>query len=308
MRQPPSDPAARGCQSCLRDGYRAAFYLGPATIRHAYSSPVNALRGLSRWLASGALGPLLLLLAYAVLLRGLDWSGLQPGVTFITVAGAAQVLAAFSLAVIGLLYIVRAQTSWTWAGAVVAATWALIVGADFVAAGIGRWALENSGQWTVLAALVGFYAYHCHVPGYWGWHAGRRADTHPMEPAERAQWRGWTAVGLVVALLGVALIASYAFGFGTGNDAQQTAGHSTQPASASKKPTATWASFGTGSNLTATTLNDGLQIVDVQVGTGTRAQAGDALSVRYIMWLSSGKQADASDSQGGPFNTCLRGN
>jgi FKBP-type peptidyl-prolyl cis-trans isomerase len=268
-------------------------------------APVDALRGFSRWMASGALGPLLLLLAIAILERGLNWLHLQSGVTFITDAGAAQVLAALSLAVTGVLYIVRAQSSWMWAGAVMAATWVLIVGADFVAAGIGRWSLENSAQWTILAALVGFYAYHCHVPGYWGWHAGLRASARTAESAERTQWRGWTAVGSVVALLGVALIASYAFGFGTGNDARQPAGHSTQPASTSKKLLATWASFGTGSNLPPTTLSDGLQIIDVQVGTGTLAGAGDALRVRYIMWLSNGKQADSSDAEGGPFQFTL---
>jgi FKBP-type peptidyl-prolyl cis-trans isomerase len=113
------------------------------------------------------------------------------------------------------------------------------------------------------------------------------------------------ALGLVIGVVAVSLVASYAFGGGTALNALQTAGHSTQPATASKKPNATWAAFGTGSNLTPTTLQDGLQVTDVQVGTGTLASSGDVLSVRYIMWLSDGKQADSSDAEGGAFQFTL---
>jgi FKBP-type peptidyl-prolyl cis-trans isomerase len=247
----------------------------------------------------------MLLFAYAVLERGLDWLHIQLGVNVTTIAGASQVLMALTLGVVGALYILRATMTWPWAVAVVTTTWALIVGADFAAAGVGRWALENSAPWTAVAALTGFYAYHCHVPGYWRWRAGPHTGSDSRRSAEGAQWQGWTAVGLVVVVVAVASIASNASAVGIAVRGLQIAGHSTPPASAPKKPSASWASFANGNNLTPTTLDDGLQITDVQVGTGTVARAGDVLSVRYIMWFSNGKQADSSDAKGGPLQFIL---
>ena len=116
--------------------------------------------------------------------------------------------------------------------------------------------------------------------------------------------RRWTAAGLVV-VIAISLVAAYASSAVPRLRAVQTSERSPQLPLATPKLTATWASFATGSDQIATTLNDGLQISDVQIGTGTVARAGDALTVRYIMWLSNGKQADSSDAGGGPFKFTL---
>lgn len=237
------------------------------------------------------------------MVRGLDWLQLEQSVILITLAGATQVLAAMSLAVVGVLYIVRPQTSWAWAGAALTATWALIVGADFAAAGFGRWTLENSGLWTVVAAMAGLYAYHCHVPGYRVWRTGPSAETDSR--AEHAKWRVWAAGGSVVGVVAVGLFGAYAANTETRIATLRATAHSTQPSNTSKKPTATWASFTTGTNLTPTTLSDGLQITDVQTGTGRIVRIGDLLSVRLIMWLGNSQQADSSDAEGGPFQFTL---
>lgn len=68
---------------------------------------------------------------------------------------------------------------------------------------------------------------------------------------------------------------------------------------------ATWASFTTGAAKPHQTSADGLQITDVETGTGRAAHPGDVLTVRYIMWLSDGRQADSSDAAGGPFKFTL---
>lgn len=237
------------------------------------------------------------------MVRGLDWLQLEQGVILITLAGATQVLAAMSLAVVGVLYIVRPQTSWAWAGAALAVTWALIVGADFAAAGFVSWTLENSGLWTVVAAMAGLYAYHCHVPGYGIGRTGPSAETDSR--AAHAKWRVWAAGGSVVGVVTVGLFGAYASNTETRIATLRAPPHSTQPSNTSKKPTATWASFATGANLTPTILSDGLQITDVQTGTGRIVRIGDVLSVRYIMWLGNRQQADSSDAEGGPFQFTL---
>jgi hypothetical protein len=52
-----------------------------------------------------------------------------------------------------------------------------------------------------------------------------------------------------------------------------------------------------------TKLADGLQYIDIKVGSGTVAQKGSSLQVEYTGWLaSSGKKFDSSyDHQGQPF-------
>jgi len=52
-------------------------------------------------------------------------------------------------------------------------------------------------------------------------------------------------------------------------------------------------------------MADGLQITDVTTGSGTVARSGDVLTVRYIMWLSDGKQVDSSDAAGESFTFTL---
>ena len=56
-------------------------------------------------------------------------------------------------------------------------------------------------------------------------------------------------------------------------------------------------------NATPTKLADGLQYIDIKVGSGAIAQKGSSLQVEYTGWLaSSGKKFDSSyDRQGQPF-------
>jgi len=74
---------------------------------------------------------------------------------------------------------------------------------------------------------------------------------------------------------------------------------------ASPKVSASWASFATGADKPHRTTAGGLQISDVDSGSGTVARTGDLLTVRYIMWLSDAKQVDSSDAQGSPFKFTL---
>ena len=123
-------------------------------------------------------------------------------------------------------------------------------------------------------------------------------------PASGRDRQTWTAAGLVL-VIAISLVAAYASNAGPRLRVAQTSQRSPQLPLATPKLIATWASFATGSDQTPTTLADGLQISDAQLGTGSVARAGDALTVRYIMWLSNGKQADSSDAEGGPFKFTL---
>jgi FKBP-type peptidyl-prolyl cis-trans isomerase len=50
------------------------------------------------------------------------------------------------------------------------------------------------------------------------------------------------------------------------------------------------------------TTNSGLKYVDVKVGTGQEAKAGETVSVHYTGWLKDGKKFDSSLDRGQPFN------
>ena len=56
-------------------------------------------------------------------------------------------------------------------------------------------------------------------------------------------------------------------------------------------------------------LEDGLKIIDQQVGTGTEALAGKNVSVHYTGWLNNngakGTKFDSSVDRGQPFNFAL---
>src|SRR5438445_10505336 len=67
---------------------------------------------------------------------------------------------------------------------------------------------------------------------------------------------------------------------------------------ASPKVNASWASFATGADKPHRTTADGLQISDVETGSGTVARTGDLLTVRYIMWLRDARQADSRHASG----------
>ena len=51
----------------------------------------------------------------------------------------------------------------------------------------------------------------------------------------------------------------------------------------------------------------GLEIVDVQVGTGTEATSGQNVSVHYTGWLTNGTKFDSSVDRGKPFSFPLGG-
>ncbi len=51
----------------------------------------------------------------------------------------------------------------------------------------------------------------------------------------------------------------------------------------------------------------GLEIVDVQVGTGTEATSGQNVTVHYTGWLTNGTKFDSSVDRGKPFSFPLGG-
>jgi FKBP-type peptidyl-prolyl cis-trans isomerase len=50
------------------------------------------------------------------------------------------------------------------------------------------------------------------------------------------------------------------------------------------------------------TTSSGLQYIDLQVGTGATAQAGQTVTVHYSGWLESGNKFDSSIDRGQPFS------
>jgi FKBP-type peptidyl-prolyl cis-trans isomerase len=50
------------------------------------------------------------------------------------------------------------------------------------------------------------------------------------------------------------------------------------------------------------TTSSGLQYIDLRVGTGAIAQAGQTVSVHYSGWLENGKKFDSSVDRGQPFS------
>jgi FKBP-type peptidyl-prolyl cis-trans isomerase len=50
------------------------------------------------------------------------------------------------------------------------------------------------------------------------------------------------------------------------------------------------------------TTSSGLQYLDLKVGTGALAQAGQTVTVHYTGWLENGKKFDSSVDRGQPFS------
>lgn len=50
------------------------------------------------------------------------------------------------------------------------------------------------------------------------------------------------------------------------------------------------------------TTSSGLQYIDLKVGTGATAQAGQTVTVHYTGWLENGKKFDSSVDRGKPFS------
>jgi FKBP-type peptidyl-prolyl cis-trans isomerase len=53
---------------------------------------------------------------------------------------------------------------------------------------------------------------------------------------------------------------------------------------------------------TEVTTSSGLQYIDLTVGTGATAQAGQTVTVHYTGWLENGKKFDSSVDRGQPFS------
>ena len=57
-----------------------------------------------------------------------------------------------------------------------------------------------------------------------------------------------------------------------------------------------------GAQGTEVTTSSGLQYVDLTIGTGATAAAGQTVSVHYTGWLENGKKFDSSVDRGQPFS------
>jgi FKBP-type peptidyl-prolyl cis-trans isomerase len=58
----------------------------------------------------------------------------------------------------------------------------------------------------------------------------------------------------------------------------------------------------TGPDGKEVTTSSGLQYIDLKVGTGATAQAGQTVTVHYSGWLENGKKFDSSIDRGQPFS------
>jgi FKBP-type peptidyl-prolyl cis-trans isomerase FkpA len=63
--------------------------------------------------------------------------------------------------------------------------------------------------------------------------------------------------------------------------------------------------FHAGDNLPAITFPDGLQVIDLKLGTGAIAHTGDAITVMYTGWLMDGTLFDSSRGRNQPFALTL---
>ena len=55
-------------------------------------------------------------------------------------------------------------------------------------------------------------------------------------------------------------------------------------------------------NLPSTPMPNGMEFIDVQVGTGDEAQSGTFVTVHYTGWLTDGKKFDSSRDRNRPFD------
>jgi FKBP-type peptidyl-prolyl cis-trans isomerase len=60
-------------------------------------------------------------------------------------------------------------------------------------------------------------------------------------------------------------------------------------------------------NLPSAPMPNGMEFIDVQVGTGDEAQSGKFVTVHYTGWLTDGKKFDSSRDKGRPFSFTLGG-
>ncbi len=98
------------------------------------------------------------------------------------------------------------------------------------------------------------------------------------------------AFTLIIILFGIAAFVFYKKG---SNSAQEANVGLDLQATSTPSPTA-------ATENTMTTMDNGLKIQDLKVGTGPEAKAGDTISVNYIGSLENGTVFDASANHGGP--------
>ena len=56
-----------------------------------------------------------------------------------------------------------------------------------------------------------------------------------------------------------------------------------------------------------TVTDSGLQIIEIEVGTGDAAQAGDTVTVHYTGWLTDDTKFDSSLDRGEPISFSIEG-
>lgn len=102
------------------------------------------------------------------------------------------------------------------------------------------------------------------------------------------------ALTLIIILFGIAAFVFYR----KGNSVQEANVGLNAQATSTPAPTPTPAAINTEN--TMITMDNGLKIQDLKVGTSPEAKAGDYISVNYIGALENGTVFDASANHGGP--------
>ena len=103
---------------------------------------------------------------------------------------------------------------------------------------------------------------------------------------------------LALGILAAALVLVVACGNGGGKEAVPSA---TSVSTGAVTPAATTAPEAGGPppvSAQPTVTADGLQIIEVEVGTGEEAQSGQTVSVHYTGWLADGTKFDSSLDRG----------
>jgi peptidylprolyl isomerase len=99
-------------------------------------------------------------------------------------------------------------------------------------------------------------------------------------------------------LLGLVLVAACGYADVPSND--------TSPVSTTVKtepsPLPGADNFNEGTGKTPIKYPDGLQYIDLQVGSGTAARTNDSVSMQYTGWLIDGKKFDSSRDRGQAFD------
>jgi FKBP-type peptidyl-prolyl cis-trans isomerase len=103
------------------------------------------------------------------------------------------------------------------------------------------------------------------------------------------------------AALGAALVSAVAAFAACGySDPTPATGAVATEVNASPSPVA-GDDFNAGAGKTPIKLPDGLQYIDLNIGTGALATRGEQASVQYTGWLADGRKFDSSRDSGKPF-------